>query len=112
MVIFFLVLNKEEYLKEILEAFIELDIRGATIIDSVGMGRILTYEIPIFAGLRELMPGSRPFNKTIFSLINEKKIKPLTQAIEQIIGSLDEPGNGVVFTIRVDDVKGLAKEIE
>ena len=111
MLIYFLVLNKEEHLKEILEAFIELDIRGATIIDSVGMGRILTYEDPIFAGLRELLPGSRPFNKTIFSIINENKVKPLTKAIEQIIGSLDEPGNGIVFTLNVDNVRGLAKEM-
>ena len=111
MLIYFLVLNKEEHLKEILEVFIELDIRGATIIDSVGMGRILTYEVPIFAGLRELLPGSRPFNKTIFSIINENKVEPLTKAIEQIIGSLDEPGNGIVFTLNVDNVRGLAKEI-
>jgi len=111
MVLFFLVLNKEEYLKEILEAFLELDIRGATIIDSLGMGRVLTYEVPIFAGLRELLPGSRPFNKTIFSLVKEEKVEPLTEAIEQIVGSLDEPGTGIVFTIKVDKVRGLAKEL-
>lgn len=111
MLLFFLVLNKEEHLKEVLEAFIELDIRGATIIDSVGMGRILTYEVPIFAGLRELLPGSRPFNKTIFSIITEKKVQPLINAIEQIIGSMDEPGNGIVFTLNIDNVKGLAKEL-
>ena len=35
------VLNREEYLDEILSGFVELGIGGATIIDSMGMGRIL-----------------------------------------------------------------------
>ncbi len=46
-----LVLNKEEYLEPILEGFIEIDVTGATIIDSIGMGHILSSEVPIFAGL-------------------------------------------------------------
>ena len=68
-----LVLNKEEHLEEVLEVFLELDIHGATIIDSIGMGRILAHDIPIFAGFRNLMQESRPGNKTIFTVVDEKK---------------------------------------
>ena len=32
------VLNKTEYLEEVLEAFLELGVSGATLINSVGMG--------------------------------------------------------------------------
>ena len=46
------VLNQEERLEEILEAFLELGINGATILDSIGMGRILAHDIPIFAGFQ------------------------------------------------------------
>ena len=46
------VLNKEEYLDEVLSGFVEIGIGGATILDSTGMGRILTQDIPIFAGLQ------------------------------------------------------------
>ena len=53
------ILNKEELLEEVLEAFIELGISGATIIDSIGMGRILAHDIPIFAGFRNLIQDSR-----------------------------------------------------
>jgi len=45
--------NQPEKLEEILEGFLEVGITGATIIDSLGMGRILAAEVPIFAGLKE-----------------------------------------------------------
>jgi len=111
MVVFFLILNKDEHLDEILEAYFEMGIRGATVIDSVGMGRILSVDVPIFAGLRDLLPGSRPYNKTIFTIMNPEKIPTLIEAVEQIIGSLDDPGTGIAFSVNVDHVKGIAPEL-
>jgi len=102
------VLNKEEHLEEILEVFLELDIHGATIIDSIGMGRILAHDIPIFAGFRNLMQESRPGNKTIFTAVDENKIQRIVQGIEQICGSLDEPGAGILLTIPVGIAKGIS----
>jgi nitrogen regulatory protein P-II 1 len=100
------ILNQEERLQEILEAFLELGINGATILDSIGMGRILAHDIPIFAGFQNLLHDTRPGNKTILSVVPEKKIERIIQAIEQIIGSLDDPGNGVFITMPIDQVKG------
>ncbi len=105
------VLNKEELLEEILEAFIEAGIPGATILDSEGMGRFLTYEVPLFADFREFMKGNKPYNKTIFSVVDkEEKIKKVEKLIEKICGNLSEPGTGILFTIPVDYVKGIIKE--
>ena len=39
-----LILNKVEKLEEILEGFIDIGISGATIIDSIGMGHVLSEE--------------------------------------------------------------------
>lgn len=100
------ILNQEERLQEILEAFLELGINGATILDSIGMGRILAHDIPIFAGFQNLLHDARPGNKTIISVVPAKKVERIIQAIEQIIGSLDEAGNGVFITLPVDFVKG------
>ncbi|MEJ2546151.1 MAG: hypothetical protein P8Y99_18970 [Calditrichaceae bacterium] len=85
------ILNQEERLQEILEAFLELGINGATILDSIGMGRILAHDIPIFAGFQNLLHDTH---------------ERIIQAIEQIIGSLDDPGNGVFITMPIDHVKG------
>lgn len=103
------ILNKEEFLEEALEAFLELNIKGATIIDSIGMGSILSRDIPIFAGFKNLLQGSRTANKTILTVIPDELVQPAVQAVEQIIGSLEEPGNGLIFTINVDQIYGLSK---
>jgi len=102
-----LFLNKEEYLNQILEAFLELGVSGATVLDSVGMGRILAHDIPIFAGFQNLLQDTRPGNKTIFSIVSEKKMALLSKEIEHILGSLDEPGNGVLAALPLDFVKGI-----
>ena len=101
------VLNKEEHLEEILEVFLELDIKGATIVNSLGMGRILAHDIPIFAGFRSLMQESRPGNKTILTVIDENKIPRVIQGIEQICGSLDDPGTGIFITVPIGYIKGV-----
>lgn len=106
-----LVLNKEEYLEPILEGFIEIDITGATIVDSIGMGHILSSEVPIFAGLRFMFSGSRPYNKTIMSVIKNEKVKPLKKLIKKILGTLDQKGNGILFFIELSEVVGLKPEI-
>ena len=101
------VLNKEEHLDEILELFLELDISGATIINSIGMGRILAHDIPIFAGFRNLMQESRPGNKTIMTIVSDEKVSLVVKGIEQICGNLDEAGSGVLITLPVGMVKGI-----
>ena len=58
------VLNREEWLEDILAGFLELGITGATVLDTEGMGRLLSHEIPIFAGLQTLTSRSRPRNST------------------------------------------------
>lgn len=101
------ILNKEEHLEAILEMFLELDITGATIIESIGMGRILAHDIPIFAGFRNLMQDTRPGNKTIFTVLHDEKVEQVKKGIEQICGNLDEPGSGILFTIPVSNVFGI-----
>ncbi len=106
-----LVINQEDSLDKVLEAFVEVGITGATIIDSVGMGRILAHDIPIFAGLRYLLEGNRPYNKTIFAVVeNDKKVDEAITVVEEICGSLDKPGTGLLFTLPVTRVRGLARE--
>jgi len=102
-----LVLNKEEQLEELMEVFVEMGVGGATIIDSIGMGRIVSHDIPIFAGFRTLMQDTRPGNKTIFTVVREEMLEGLIEAIEQVTGTLDNPGNGVLFTIALHTVKGI-----
>lgn len=106
-----LILNKVEKLEEVLEGFLEVGVSGATVIDSVGMGHILSEEVPIFAGLRFMFAGAKPHNKTILSVIKKDKEKDVINILKNILGDLDQPGCGIVFTIPLDRVEGLKPEI-
>ena len=101
-----LVLNKEELLDDILEAFVEVGITGATILDSVGMGHKLAYEIPIFAGLRKSIKTS-DYSKTIFSVVqDDETLEEAVKIIGEII-DFNETGTGLLFTVPLLMVKGL-----
>jgi nitrogen regulatory protein PII len=106
----FYILNNPELLDEVLEVFLEMGLKGATVVDSVGMGRILAQDVPIFAGLRLFLPSSTPGNKTILTLVPEDIVDELIKEIERVCDSpLDQPGTGIAFTVPVDKVYGLAK---
>ena len=87
----------------------ELGVPGATIIDTIGMGRVLSQEIPIFAGFVDMMAGARPSNKTIFTLVDDDSVEEISAGVECVIGDLDEPGTGIMFTLSVDYCKGVAR---
>ena len=106
------VINHEEKLDDVLAGFIELGITGATIVSSEGMGRVLSHDVPIFAGLRSLTARSRPRNQTILSVVEDDKIEAALALIQDVCGSLDAPGIGIVFTLPVSRVVGLSPELD
>jgi hypothetical protein len=101
-----LVLNQEEYLDDVLSAFVELGITGATIIDSVGMGEVLVHDVPIFAGLRHLLGGERPYSKTIFAVIEDGKFAEVAAIIEEICGPFESPGGSILLTLPIIEIRG------
>ncbi len=105
-----IVLNKEEFLEDVLSLFVELDVGGATIVDSVGMGRIMSHDIPIFAGFRDLIVGNRPYNKTIFTVADDNVVEDVVQGLKGICGNFADPGTGLIFSLPINKVWGMRKE--
>jgi nitrogen regulatory protein PII len=105
-----LFLNKVEKLEEVLEGYLEVGVTGATVVDSVGMGHILSEEVPIFAGLRFMFAGAKPHNKTVFSVIRDDIEEEVIRLLKKILGDLNQPGTGIVFTFSLDRVEGLKPE--
>ena len=107
------VLNREELLDRILEAYVEAGITGATILDSEGMGRFLAYEVPLFASFKDFMKGNKPYNKTILSVVrDEETIKRAVALVGEACGGLENPGTGIIFTVPVDFAVGLVDSPE
>lgn len=107
-----LVLNDPERLDAILTGFFELGITGATVIHTEGMGRILSEDIPIFAGLRAVVGDERPRNVTVFSVVAESVVQPALDLVREICGDLAAPSTGIAFVLPVEAVVGLAPALE
>lgn len=102
------VLNREELLERVLEAYVEVGITGATILDSEGMGHFLTYEVPLFADFKQFMKGNKPYNKTILSVVQDDAlVEDLRRILDEVCGGLSTPGTGILFTVPVDFAAGL-----
>ena len=104
------ILNKEELLEEVLEAYVEAGLPGATNLDSEGLGYFLACEVPLFAGFKEFLKGNKPYNKTILSVVkDDKAVERLVPILDEITGGISQPGTGVMFTIPVEWGYGFAE---
>ena len=99
-------LNKIEYLEDILSAYLEIGVSGASVIDSEGMGHIISHNIPIFAGLRDVFTGSSPGNKIILSVVDDEMIDKIAEIIEDICPDTGEFSSGILISIPVDKLFG------
>lgn len=112
--ILFLVLNKTEYLDEILDGFVDIGVKGATILDSQGMGSALSKsekDTPFFGGLKALLDNARPYNKTVFTVIeDEETLNKAVKEVKRILGNINEPGVGLMFTLPVGEIFGMAEK--
>lgn len=106
------VINEEDRVERVLSGFLELGVTGATLIRTEGMGRVLTQDMPAFAGLQALIHRSRPQNTTVFSVIETtEQLEAAIQVVLDVLGDLSSPGNGILFTLPVDRVIGLARRL-
>lgn len=65
-------------------------------------------EIPLFGGiLRSVMDNNRPYNKTIFTLVNDEDMRAAKSAVKDVLGDMNQPGVGLMFSVDVGDVVGI-----
>lgn len=107
-----IVLNKPDYLEALLEKLIKVGVKGATILDSQGMGFAMNHgghaNEPFFGQIRNMINNTRPYNKTVFTVIeDEKTLAKAVEAAEEVFGDVYEPGIGMMFTMPVNDVYGM-----
>ena len=108
------VLNKTEKLDAILTEFAQKEICGATVIDSMGMARILVGkhdedEIPFLGSLRAFLNPEREKSKVIFAAIQDDRLDEVVEAIEGVVGDLSNKDTGVIFSVPLDYTKGICK---
>lgn len=104
------VLNEPDYLHAVLTALVEAGVPTSTVIESQGMGRILSQEVPIFAGFRHLFAGSKPFNHTIFAVVDGPEVSNrVVTLLQDVLEEVEEASKGIVFTLPVSSFSKLNK---
>ena len=111
MYVLFVVLNKTECLSEILRKMKEIGITGATIVDSVGAGRLrrsIGKEIPLIAGLMKALDTDIANNKTLFTVVESRqKLDSVMDEREKICGGdMSKPDTGIMFEVPVAATRG------
>ena len=100
-------LNRIEYLEELLSIFLEIGVSGATVLDSMGMGHIISENIPIFAGLRDAFAGSSPSRKIILAVTEEEMIERMYHALDEVCNSQSDKETSFIISLPIDNIYGL-----
>ena len=96
------VLNEPDYLHNVLTAFVEAGVTASTIIESQGMGSILAADVPIFAGFRHMFAGAKPYNHTIYAVVDGPAVtQRLMNLVQDVLEEVEEEAKGIMFSLPV-----------
>lgn len=108
-----LVLDSNEHIPGVLEAWIESGVSGVTSIDSSGLRHHLSMlglsdDLPVIPSLGQLLRPREDPSRTLFSVVPDGfDIDRLIAATESVTGSLERPDTGILFVLPVARARGL-----
>jgi hypothetical protein len=108
-----LVLDDPALLDRVLEAWLDAGVGGITVLDSTGVERLRRRaargDLPTFLGFCRLGRTDQYCHCTLFAVVNEEIVERVVPATEAIVGDLNAPHTGILFTLPVNQVWGLAE---
>jgi len=105
------VIYNPERLGDILPVLVELDVRGGVAVDAESMTRLMSEEIPLFAGLRSLVTQPHSRHKVIIGLTDREKIlEDLEGMLKEIGIDFSQPGTGYALLLPVEGHRGSDDE--
>ena len=109
------ILDDVNYCHDVLSAWEEVGIYGATILDSSGLGRVrnagMRDDMPLIPSLHDLFKNSETQHRTIFTVVDsDEQVEDIVNATESVVGSLDEQNTGFLFVMPVSHVYGRSKK--
>ena len=101
-------LHSEELLDEVLSILVEHELPDAVVVESRTGLELLERDLPIFAGLRSLIPGGIDFSRLVLCLLSRdgqgaEVLRAITTLGDRTT-TIDEPTN-TAFLVPVDDIQ-------
>jgi len=109
------VVDDPERAEDVLAAWVELGVPGATILDSTGLGHHIAGlgapdDLPLFPSLESLLRAREESHRTLLAVVNDSQtIDQLVEATEHIVGPLAAPDTGILFVVPIEQAWGLRK---
>jgi nitrogen regulatory protein PII len=109
-----LVLDDPDQTEALLDAWERAGVRGVTILESSGIGRMrrasLRDDMPLLPSLRDILRGDEEHHRTLFSVVeSEEQVETLAAAAQQVVGDFSQPHTGLLFAMPISHVYGLHK---
>ena len=109
------VLNNPDRLEDLLIAWEEEGIDGATVLFSTGLGRIRQLDgwrddMPLIPSLSDFYEVPENMNRTIFTIAkDEAQIDGVLTATKKVVGDLDERQTGLLLILPIARAYGMNK---
>jgi hypothetical protein len=101
------VLHREDLLDEVLSALVELEEPDAVVVESRSGLELLERDIPIFAGLRSLIPSGIDFSSLVVCLIESDERAQEALTVVRDLGGVLNDGDGPRNTVMLLPVSGV-----
>lgn len=118
MYLILMVLNDPDRLEDLLIAWEEKGVQGATVLFSTGLGRIHQMDgwrddMPLIPSLRDFYEVPENMNRTIFTVVkDEAQVDAVVAATINVVGELDEEGTGMLLVLPLARAYGAKKMME
>ena len=115
MYLILLVLNDPDRLEDVLIAWEEKGVEGATVLFSTGLGLIRQLDgwrddMPLIPSLSDFYEVPENMNRTIFTTVgDETEVDAILAATKNVIGDLDEHKTGLLLVLPVARAYGVGK---
>ncbi len=107
------VLNDLDKCADLLEAWDAAGAKGVTCIDTTGLGHMRRAtemgDLPFYPSLADLLRAKEYHHRTFFTVVDDEALlETLIKAADDVVGGLDAPDTGILFTVPVSRVYGMA----
>lgn len=112
MQVLILILKRIEMLDEIIKRLAEAGITGGTILEGTGMvsSLINMEDLPVFGMLRHILTDeNKEACKVMLFVSKDEQIITTRQVIKKVIGNLNEPNTGIMFSVPITYIEGFGE---
>jgi hypothetical protein len=102
------VLHREEVLDEILSVLVEHELPDSVVVESRTGLELLERDLPIFAGLRSLIPGGIDFSRLVLCVVGDREQARRALASIRDLGRSEVPAGeppNTVFLVPLSDLE-------